>query len=164
MDFGECDDTVDAVNAGEKGSVRGSAQPRKQVKFDPPLAPTPNAAERRAADDQGKKDIDDRRKAKKNDLVCYICGGKGHPARLCPSPSANAVNDEDVGEEDEEESESEGHCCGVVWADSLDNRNLPRRHCGERAAQTSAAISSRRDGSQQHLAGGTREAPAHERR
>ena len=37
------------------------------------------------------------------------------------SPSANAINDEDVGEEDEEESESEGRFCGVDWADTLDN-------------------------------------------
>ena len=35
MDIGGCDDTVDAANAGKKGSGRGSPQPRKQVKFDP---------------------------------------------------------------------------------------------------------------------------------
>ena len=81
MDTGECDDTVDAVNAGKKGSGRGSAQPCKQVKVDPSQAPTPNTGEKRPADDQGKKDIDERRKAKKRYLVLLQrCGGKGHPA------------------------------------------------------------------------------------
>ena len=67
QDIGECDDTVAAVNAGKKGSGWGSAQPRKQVKFDPPRVPTPNTGDKRPRTTRA---IDDRRKAKKKDLLC----------------------------------------------------------------------------------------------
>ena len=42
------------------------------------------------------------------------CGGKGHPARLCPTPdhAIQAVDEE--GDTDEVSSE-EGDVCGVVW-------------------------------------------------
>ena len=74
MDIGECDDTVDAVNAGKKRSGWVSAKPRMQVKCDPLRAPLPMLATKRPADDQGKKDNDDRRKANKKELVCCHCG------------------------------------------------------------------------------------------
>ena len=58
MDIGEqCDDTVDAVNARKKGSGRCSAQPRKQVKFDPPRAPTPNTGGKHPADGRPRRRI-----------------------------------------------------------------------------------------------------------
>ena len=44
-------------------------------------------------------------KTKKQSLVCYSCGGKRHPARLCsssPDHAAQAV------------SEKRRNCCGVI--------------------------------------------------
>ena len=139
MDIGECDDDpVEAVNVGRRTrEAQSSGQSQRPARADQPRTPKPTAGEKRAADDQGKKDVDDRRKAKKKDLVCYNCGGKGHPARLCPSPSANAVDDEVGSEGDEEQNDSGGLCCGVAWADSLDN-------CGDEE-DTVFAVS--RDGS-----------------
>ena len=52
-------------------------------------------------------------KRKKRTLVCYNCGGKGHPARLCPIPSDHAVHAVDEEGDTEEESSDEGDVCGV---------------------------------------------------
>ena len=54
-------------------------------------------------------------KRKKRALVCYNCGGKGHPARLCPTPSDHAAHAVDEEGDTEEESSDEGDVCGVEW-------------------------------------------------
>ena len=52
---------------------------------------------------------------KKRALVCYNCGGKGHPARLCPTPSDHAAHAVDEEGDTEEESSNEGDVRGVEW-------------------------------------------------
>ena len=47
--------------------------------------------------------------------MCYNCGGKGHPARLCPTPSDHAAHAVDEEGDAEEESSDEGDVCGVEW-------------------------------------------------
>ena len=49
----------------------------------------------------------------KRALVCHNCGGMGHPARLCPTPSDHATQAVDE-EGDTDEESSEGEVCGVV--------------------------------------------------
>ena len=52
---------------------------------------------------------------KKRALVCYNCGSKGHPARLCPIPSDHAAHAVDEEGDTDEESSDEGDVCGVEW-------------------------------------------------
>ena len=47
--------------------------------------------------------------------MCYNCGGKGHPARLCPTSSDHAAHAVDEEGDTEEESSDEGDVCGVEW-------------------------------------------------
>ena len=54
-------------------------------------------------------------KRKKRALVCHSCGGMGHPARLCPTPSDHAAHAVDEEGDTEEESSDEGDVCGVEW-------------------------------------------------
>ena len=54
-------------------------------------------------------------KRKKRALVCYNCGGKGDPARLCPTPSDHAAHAVDEEGDTQEESSDEGDVCGVEW-------------------------------------------------
>ena len=48
-------------------------------------------------------------------MVCYNYGGKGHPARLCPTLSDHAAHAVDEEGDTEEESSDEGDVCGVEW-------------------------------------------------
>ena len=50
---------------------------------------------------------------KKRASVCCNCGGKGHPARLCPTPSDHAAHAVDEEGDIEEEWSDEGDVCGV---------------------------------------------------
>ena len=52
-------------------------------------------------------------------MICYTCGGTGHPARLCPTPrdqAAGAVEDEETDDET-----VDGDVCGVDWECKLDD-------------------------------------------
>ena len=54
-----------------------------------------------------------KKKKKKRALVCYNCGGKGHSARLCPTPPDHAIQAVDEEGDTDEESSEEGDVCGV---------------------------------------------------
>ena len=58
---------------------------------------------------------------KKRALVCYICAGRRHPARLCPTPPDHATRSvEEEGDTSEEWSE-ESDVCGVEWECGLND-------------------------------------------
>ena len=69
--------------------------------------------EKREADNG--RDSVKNQKRKKRALVCYNCGGKGHPARLCPTPLDHAAPAVDEEGDTEEESSDDGDMCGVEW-------------------------------------------------
>ena len=48
-------------------------------------------------------------------MACYNCGGKGHPARLCPTPPDHATQAVDEEGDTDEESSEEGDVCGPEW-------------------------------------------------
>ena len=58
-------------------------------------------------------------KRKKRALVCCNCGGKGHRARLCPTPSDHAAHAVDEEGDNDEEPSDEGDVCGVDWECAL---------------------------------------------
>ena len=72
--------------------------------------------EKREADN-GHDSVKNQKKKKKRALVCY--NGKGHPARLCPTPSDHAAHAVDEEGDAEEESSDEGDVCGVEWEREL---------------------------------------------
>ena len=49
--------------------------------------------------------------------MCYKCGGKGHPARLCPSAD-DCQDVDEVGTE--QSSDADNNVCGLDWCDELD--------------------------------------------
>ena len=51
---------------------------------------------------------------KKKRLICYRCGGKGHPARLCPSPD-DCQDADEVGTE--KSSDADSDLFGQDWGD-----------------------------------------------
>ena len=150
MDIGECDDDINemrdskrargsrgdegrrtggvkestAVSAGSTSGTRSGGGMRRpspsggRRRYENNDRPQRNG-EKRAAGNPSKED---ERRRKKKDLVCYNCGGKGHPARLCPSPAAQAVDEESMAEADGSDTEDdEPGLCGVAWECSLDN-------------------------------------------
>ena len=54
-------------------------------------------------------------KKKKRALVCCSGGGKGHPARLCPTPPDHATQAVDEEGHTDDESSQEGDVCEVEW-------------------------------------------------
>ena len=48
-------------------------------------------------------------------MVRYGCGGKGHPARLCPTPPDHATQAVDEEGDTDEESSEEGDVCRFEW-------------------------------------------------
>ena len=55
-----------------------------------------------------------KKKKKKRALVCYNCGGKGHSARLCPTPPDHAT--QAVDKEGNKDDGSSGHVNSMVQA------------------------------------------------
>ena len=53
--------------------------------------------------------------------MCYTCGGKAHPARLCPSPQDPTAPGCGIDEESDEQSADEGQVCAVDWKGPLIN-------------------------------------------
>ena len=66
---------------------------------------------------RGKKPGSDETKqsaGKKKRLICYMCGGKGHPARLCPSGD-DCQDVDGVGTEPSSDADSD--LFGLDWGD-----------------------------------------------
>ena len=55
--------------------------------------------------------------------MCCNCGGTGHPARLCLTPSDHATQTVDEEGDTDEESSEEGDVCGVEWKCGLNGAN-----------------------------------------
>ena len=95
MDIGEVegeiegsDDQIDELRGPRKlrGDERSTHQrgPEKQ-----PWRASPLGRHEKREADNGHDSVKNQ-KRKKQVLVCYNCGGKGHPARLCPTFSDHA--------------------------------------------------------------------------
>ena len=125
MDIGEVEESSDeedevaAVNHPRRQGPQGRAQVAKTKQASqqshrhppPPDAPVSKPG-RRQADSDGsgdglQKDMKKRRKV----LICYKCGGKEHPAKVCPS-------EDDVQDVDEAETDQQDNLMGGIdWAD-----------------------------------------------
>ena len=84
--------------------------------------------EGKKGDSKGRKGQDGGKggKAPKKKLICWKCGGRGHPAHKCSSPDdmdIGAVGDQQDEEEEEEEEEAEDMACvSEVWEPIQANR------------------------------------------
>ena len=120
MDIGK----VGGVAEGSDDQIdelRGTRMPRRDERSthqrgpgkQPWKAPPSGRHEKREADNG--QDNAKNQKKEKRALVCYNCGGKGHPARLCPTPPDHATQAVDEEGDTDEELSEEGDLCGVEW-------------------------------------------------
>ena len=101
MDIGEVEGEAEGSD-DQIDELRGTRKPRRDERSTHQRGPGKHRQ------DNGKN------KKKKRALVCCNCGGKGHPARLCPKPPDHATQAVDEEGDTDEESE-EGDVCGVEW-------------------------------------------------
>ena len=64
---------------------------------------------------------------KRKRLICYRCGGKGHPARLCPSAD-DCQDVDEVGTEPSSDADSD--LFGLVWSDDQLSDKTERQNSG----------------------------------
>ena len=78
--------------------------------------------EKKSANDETKQNA-----TRKKRLVCYRCGGKGHPARLCPSPD-DCQDVDEVGTEAPSDADSD--LFGLDWGDDpvVTINSVTKRH------------------------------------
>ena len=136
MDIGEVEGEIEGSD-DQIDELRGARKPRRDERSthqrgpgtQPWRASTLGRHEKREADNgldrtsggHKKREADNghdsvkNQKRKKWALVCYNCGGKGRPARLCPTPSDHAAHAVDEEGDTDEESSDEGDVCGVEW-------------------------------------------------
>ena len=92
MDIGEVEGEVEGSD-DQIDESKGTRRPRRRREVDTSRR-TREAAlesgrhEKREADN-GQDNVQNQKKQKRA-LVCYNCGGNGHPARLCTTPSDHA--------------------------------------------------------------------------
>ena len=121
MDIGEVEGEIEG-SEDQNDELRGAKRPRREMKGQhnqrgpgkQPWKASPLGRHDKREADIGHDNVKNQ-KRKKWVLVCYNCGGKGHPARLCPTPSDHAGHAVDEEGDTEEESSDEGDMCGVEW-------------------------------------------------
>ena len=163
MEIGEIDDVNMQTKDGnrsrvdeELGEVRSArkhrvgerrAGPRQgdQDAKRPTRAPagTPMKSEKRHDRGTDSPKIQDK---KKRSLVCYNCGGRGHPARLCPSPQEQPTQSVEDAARDSEDSDDDD-VCGVEWEHAVETdeedmavMGLDRERIGNSKWQHMAAV------------------------
>ena len=78
---------LNGVDRGHKGKGNGKDRDSR------PVAPGKSKGKGKSKDSKGMG-------RERRDLVCDQCGGRGHPARFCPTPpDMNELEQEDQGEE-----------------------------------------------------------------
>ena len=125
MDIGEVEGEIEGSD-DQIDELRGARKPRRDERSTHQRGPgkqpwraSPLGRHEKREADNGHDSVKNQ-KRKKRALVCYNCGGKGHPARLCPTPSDHAAHAVDEEGDTEEESSDEGDVCGVEWECELD--------------------------------------------
>ena len=124
MDIGEVEGEIQG-SEDQNDELRGAKRPRRDERSThqrglgkQPWKASPLGRHDKREADNGHDNVKNQ-KRKKWVLVCYNCGGKGHPARLCPTPSDHAGHAVDEEGDTEEESSDEGDMCGVEWESEL---------------------------------------------
>ena len=84
---------------------------RQAANPSPPASHQSTLRDKKSGNDETKQNV-----SKKKRLVCYRCGGKGHPARLCPSPD-DCQDVDEVGTEPPSDADSD--LFGFDWDDDL---------------------------------------------
>ena len=107
MDIGEVEGEIEGSD-DQIDELRGARKPRRDERSTHQRGPGKQPWRASPLGRLEKREAD-------NGLVCYNCGGKGHPARLCPTPSDQAAHAVDEEGDTEEESSDEGDVCGVEW-------------------------------------------------
>ena len=82
---------------------------RQAANSSPPASRQSTPRDKKSGYDETKQNA-----ARKRRLVCNRCGGKGHPARLCPSPD-DCQDVDEVGTEPP--SDADGDLFGLDWGD-----------------------------------------------
>ena len=121
MDIGEVEGEVGSSD-DQIDELRGTRKPRRDERSthergpgkQPWRAPPSGRHETREADN-GQDNAKNHKTKKKRALVWYSCVGKGHPARLCPTPPDHATQAVDEEGDTVEESSEEGDVCGFEW-------------------------------------------------
>ena len=120
MDIGEVEGEIEGSD-DQIDELRSARKPRRDERSTHQRGPgkqpwraSPLGRHEKREADNGLDSVKNQ-KRKKRALVCYNCGGKGHPARLCPTPSDHAAHVVDEEGDTEEESSDEGDVCGVEW-------------------------------------------------
>ena len=116
MDIGEVEGEIEGSD-DQIDELRGARKPRRDERSTHQRGPgkqpwraSPLRRHEKREADNGHDSVKNQ-KRKKRALVCYNCGGKGHPARLCPTPSDHASHAVDEEGDTEEESSDEGDVC-----------------------------------------------------
>ena len=120
MDIGEVEREIEGSD-DQIDELRGARKPRRDERSThqrglgkQPWKASPSRRHEKREADNGHDSVKNQ-KRKKRALVRYNCGGKGHPARLCPTLSDHAAHAVDEECDTEEESSDEGDVCGVEW-------------------------------------------------
>ena len=118
MDIGEVEGEIEGRD-NQIDELRGARKPRSDERSTHQRGPgkqpwraSPLGRHEKREADYGHDSVKNQ-KRKKRALVCHNCGGKGHPARLCPTPSDHAAHAVAEEGDNEEESSDEGDVCGV---------------------------------------------------
>ena len=120
MDIGEVEGEIESSD-DQIDELRGARKPRRDERSTHQRGPGKQSWRESSLGRHEKREADNghdsvkNQKRKKRALVCCNCGGKGHPARLCPTPSDHAAHAVDEEGDTEEESSDEGDVCGVEW-------------------------------------------------
>ena len=121
MDIGEVEGEIEGSD-DQIDELRGARKPRRDERSTHQRGPgkqpwraSPLGGRHEKREAHNGHDSVKNQKRKKRALVCYNCGGTGHPARLCPTPSNHASHAADEEGDTEEESSDEGDVCGVEW-------------------------------------------------
>ena len=120
MDIGEVEGEVEGSD-DQIDELRGTRKPRRDERSTHQRGPgkqlwraPPSGRHETREADNGQDNAKNQKTKKKRALVWYSCRGKGHPARLCPTPPDHATQAVDEEDTDEESSE-EGDVCGFEW-------------------------------------------------